>query len=357
MRGLRADRSTLFTSPASFGDFAFRLAFFSVAPFAIVRAAELFPMTGVLVDVALALGVFIAGEAVRRYASKHRLANALLSRALRFETYYRERPPRPFVYYVLYPLLFPYWLVQRDARREFWMFRGYTLGGLAVLLVVLAWQYFRWWPPELGLRDFLPTVVVTLAVETVLVLALLMPIATTVVWYHSSFRRGRLAVVLVAALLATGYVLVRTLHRRQPVVSYATRTRVILRTVARPKLAHAALLAAARVAWPESAHAHHGDRAGLIGGAALEAAEATLERFYRRDEAYAFELWGSTRDEPSLLVIFFRASRRSAPIWVAVSAGRSEVSAPSALPAAALRAMHWTSERGGPPPPPWSGVY
>lgn len=338
---MRADRSTLFTSPVSFADFVFRLAFFALAPFAIVRAAELFPVFGVLIDVVLALGVFIAGEAVRRYAAKHKLAKALLSRALDFETYYRARPPRPFIYYLLYPLLFPYWLVARDARREFWMFRGYTLGGLVILLGVLAWQYFRWWPPELGVAEFLPTVVVTLVVETVLVLALLMPIATTVVWYHSSFRRGRLAVLLVVALLSTGTVLFRTLRRRQPLVSYATRTRVELRTRAASARAHAALVAAARAARPLTAKLRRGDRAGAIAGDALDRAHAVLEQFYRSDEAYAFELWGSPRRDPSVLVVYFPARRREAPIWAAIAASGSEITDAAALPAGARKVMRW----------------
>ncbi len=338
---MRADRSTLFTSPVSFADFLFRLAFFTIAPFAIVRAAELFPVTGVLIDVSVALVVFIAGEAARRYASRHRIAKMLLSHALEFETFYRARSPRPFIYYLLYPLLFPYWLVARDARREFWMFRGYTLGGLVILLIVLGFQYFRWWPPELGFADYLPTVLVTLMVETVLVLALLMPIATTVVWYHSSFRRGRLAVVLAAGLVSTVVVLYSTLHRRQPLVSYATRTRVGLRTRVASARAHAALLAAAREARPLTAKLRRGDRAGAIAGAALDRAHAVLERFYHSDEAYAFGLWGSPRRDPSVLVIYFPARRRDAPIWAAIRANGSEILDASVLPPGAQHAMHW----------------
>ena len=64
---LRKRPSTLFTSPVSFADFLFRLLFFSLAPFAIVLAAELFPVSGTLLDVALALGVFVAGEAARSW--------------------------------------------------------------------------------------------------------------------------------------------------------------------------------------------------------------------------------------------------------------------------------------------------
>ena len=57
--------------------------------------------------------------------------------ALAFESYYREQRPRRFAYYVAYPLLFPYWLYDREARREFWMFRGYTVGSFLILLAGL----------------------------------------------------------------------------------------------------------------------------------------------------------------------------------------------------------------------------
>jgi len=52
-------RSTLLTSPVSFADFVCRVAFFFSAPFAIVVVAQLFPVGGALLDVGLALVVFI----------------------------------------------------------------------------------------------------------------------------------------------------------------------------------------------------------------------------------------------------------------------------------------------------------
>src|SRR3954451_3837180 len=55
---MAAKRSTLLTSPVSFADFVFRLAFFALAPFAIVIVAQLFPVRGALLDVGLALVVF-----------------------------------------------------------------------------------------------------------------------------------------------------------------------------------------------------------------------------------------------------------------------------------------------------------
>src|SRR5690348_10115796 len=82
---MAAKRSTLFTSPVSFADFVFRLAFFAVAPFAIVVVAQLFPVRGALIDVGLALLVFVSSEAAHRLARRWRAVDLLISQALEFE--------------------------------------------------------------------------------------------------------------------------------------------------------------------------------------------------------------------------------------------------------------------------------
>ena len=336
---MKQDRSTLFTSPVSFADFVFRLAFFSVAPFAIVAAAELFPVRGALIDVGLALGVFVAGEAAKRWASRSRVVRFLIAEALAFEGFYREEMPRPFAYYFFYPLLFPYWLSNRRARREFLMFRGYTVGSLLILIVSLAWQFFTSWRPELSFLDFLPSVLLALAVETLLVLSLLMPIATTVVWYHSSFRRGRLSVVLVAGLLSTTFVIAHVANRNKPIVSYATRERVRLRTARAPRTAHRALVAAARAGWRETVKMRDLAADGKLEGAPIDVARDRLSVFYKNDEAHAFDLWGSPLRKTGVTVLYFEARSGKPPIWVGIAADGREIKKRNELPRAAVRAM------------------
>ena len=341
---MHSDRSTLFTSPLSMADFISRLVFFSLAPVAIVFAAELFPVRGALIDVGLALGLFLAGEAVQGWASKTRLVRSLLREALAFEAYYRSRPPRTFVYYLAYPLLLPYWVFNRDARREFLLFRGYTLGGLLILLVSLVWQYVSSWAPELSLRQYVPYVLLTLVVESLLALALLMPIATTVVWYHSSFRRRRLVLVLLAGLISTSVVFYRVMSRRSPIVSFATRERVALRTQASKRKAHRALLKAVRAANKNMAKSPSVEGDGMVMGTPLEQASASLEDFYKHDEAYAFSLWASPRRRPNVLVLYFEARRKRRPIWVAIRGDGTEIRTPSQLPKGAFRAMRAASQ-------------
>ena len=324
-------------------DFAARLVFFASAPFAIVLLAELFPVRGALVDVGLALSVFLLGEASRRVASRFRPIRFVLREALAFESYYRERTPRPFAYYVAYPLLFPYWLYDREARREFWMFRGYTVGSFLVLLASLAWQFFSSWRPELGFSDFLPAVLLSLGVETLLVLSLLMPIATTVVWYHGSFRRRRLLAILLVGALSTSYALSRVLRHRDPIVSYLTRERVRLRTAAQRKAAHRVLQKAVEVAWRDLVKVRGVEGDGKVEGKALEDARAALEGFYKHDEAFAFDLWASPRTRPRVLVLYAQSRRKRPPIWVALKDG-GEIRKPDQLPKGAFVAMRTAAD-------------
>ena len=213
------------------------------------------------------------------------------------------------------------------------------MSGFVILLVSLSWQYISTWAPELSVRKYVPYVLISLAVESLLALALLMPIATTVVWYHSSQRRGRLVLVLLVGLLSTSVALWRVMSRRAPIVSFATRERVALRTEASRRKAHTALLKAVRAAHKTMASVPAVEGDGKVLGAPLEQASTTLEQFYKQDEAYAFNLWASPRRHPNVLVIYFEARRNQRPIWVAIRSDGSEVRLPSELPRGAFKAM------------------
>jgi hypothetical protein len=334
-------------------DFLLRLAFFSAAPFGIVAAAELFPVRGALTDVGLALLVLVVSEAAREWASRSRVLAVLLKQALAFEAYYRKRPPRRFVYYVFYPVLFPYWLTNRDARHEFLVFRGYTLSGFVVLVVSLVIQYFQWWAPELGIRAYLPAVGLTLAVETWLVLSLLMPIATTVVWHHSKKQRGPLLALLLVGLASTAVVLAQVARRRDPVVSYMTRERVRLRKSADPRKAHRAMVNAARAAWRELVKLRGIDGDGKVEGLPLAVAQDSLETFFKHDEAHAFVVWAAPRRHPRILVLYFEARPHKPPIYVAIGGDGAELKKATDLPRGAFTAMRKAADGTDPVLPVW----
>lgn len=326
-------------------DFVTRLAFFAAAPFLLVFVAEVFPVTGAIVQVLVCLTVFLLAETARRVAARSRVVQFLLRNQLAFEAYYREHRPRPFFYYVLYPLLFPYWLTVRRARREFWLFKGYTFLTFGALVVSLVYQYRSLFPPELTLRQFLPIAAGSLAAEAVVVLMFLMPIVTTVVHFHAERSPRRLAVLLLVGLVSMSIAIVRIERRREPIVSFATRARVRLRTTARPALAEKAQIAALSQAWaalPVSKNDVDSD--GKVLGAPLERARAALATYYRTDEAHAFDLWLTRKDKRAILVVYFEARSSNPPIWLAMDDSRKYSHDASILPRGAFVAMEHAAE-------------
>jgi hypothetical protein len=325
-------------------DLLLRLVFFATAPRLLVFIAMLFPITGAVVQIGLALCVFLAGEAIRRATGGSARLRALLASQLAFEAYYREHPPRPFVYYVLYPLLFPYWLTVRDARREFLLYKGYTLLSLALMLALLLVQYAHAFPPELGLRAFAPLAAGSLAVETAVVLMFLMPIVTSVVHFHRLHAPRRLALLLLAAAISTGTAIARLERRRDPIVSYAARVRLRLRSEASPVKAMAAQTRALAAAWNVLSNELAGvDRDGKVEDQPLMAVHDALESFYKDDEANAFDLWYSRQGARKLLVLYFESHRGHAPIWLARDETGAMVTDAKRLPAGAFRAMRHAS--------------
>jgi hypothetical protein len=321
-------------------DLLLRLLFFATAPRLLVFIAMLFPITGAVIQIGLALCGFLAGEAIRRATGGSERLRALLSSQLAFESYYREHPPRPFVYYVFYPLLLPYWLWDRDARREFLLYKGYTLLSLALMLVSLLVQYARAFQPELGPRDFAPLAAGALAVETLVVLMFLMPIVTSVVHFHRLHAPRRLSLLLIAGMISIASASVRLERRRDPIVSFATRVRVRLRSDARPAQAVAAETHALAAAWNvlpgELADV---DSDGKVEGQPLMAAREALLELYKNDEANAFDLWYASQGASKLLVIYFESHRGHPPIWLARDETGATLADVARLPAGAFRAM------------------
>jgi hypothetical protein len=264
----------------------------------------------------------------------------LLESPFEFEEYYRDHPPRPFAYYVFYPLLAPYWLTVRSARREFILYKGYTLLSFGMLVVSLGFQYYRSFPPELGWRDFAPLAAGTLAVEAVVVLMFLMPIVTSVVHFHQRHASRRLALLLVAGLISVGFAAARLERRRDPIVSFATRVRLRLRTEARPEAAFKAQADAIGVAWralPGSVDDI--ERDGKVIDQPLAAARQSLTTFYKADEANAFDLWYSNKSEQKVLVLYFESHRGRPPIWIAIDELGEILASEKQLPPNAFKAM------------------
>jgi hypothetical protein len=338
-------------------DLGLLLLFFATTPFVLTIVAVLFPITGVLVNIALTLIVFTFAEALRPRAEASPLLRRLSARHFAFEAYYRENPPRPFVFYVFYPVLLPYVLSRPLLRRELWLYRGLTGGGVAVLLALGVIDFFRHWSPELGVGAFLPVWVLIFLVQTLAILVFLLPIATTVVKLHSERRLRELWVLFGAAAISIGLAVAALVHHRGHVVSLVTTRRVMLRTLADPADARSAQLAAleaVRDNYDELVAST--DAQGWVESDAGERAEDALGVFYKSDEAYAFSLHAFPPAAPELILIQCWI-RGQDPVWRAIRKDGTEITDRRELPRGLLGLKPRQEKKAGtrvraPPRPP-----
>ncbi|HEX5099107.1 MAG TPA: hypothetical protein VFV94_06380, partial [Polyangiaceae bacterium] len=82
-------------------------------------------------------------------------------------------------------------------------------------------------------------------------------------------------------------------------------------------------------------------------GAPLDDARAALQKFYKRDEVAAFDLWASPKVRPRTLVLYAEARPGRPPIWVALQDG-AEIRKLTELPKGALAAMREAADTADP---------
>jgi hypothetical protein len=318
-------------------DFAMRLVFFATVPYLATRVAVIFPMLGVVINVAFTLVVFAFAEATRERAQRSRIVERVVRRRLAFEAYYREHPPRPFLFYVFYPLLLPYVLSQPVARRELLLYRGMTGGGVAILVAAAAFDFVEHWQPELGFLPFITVWAMLFAIQTLALFVFLLPISTTVVKLHSERRLTELWVLFAAAAISVSVALVQLVRKHGHVVSWVTTHRVALRTRTQPDVARTAQLEALRAVAGDVAELRAStDEAGWVEGDSGQRAEDRLALFYKRDEAYAFSLHALPAGAPEVLVLQCWLPGDGRPIWKAIKKTGVEITDPRELPKGVL---------------------
>jgi hypothetical protein len=145
---------------------------------------------------------------------------------------------------------------------------------------------------------------------------------------------------VVGALSAT-VALVRVESRRDPVVSFDTRARTRARAKAKPSAAWAAEQDALRAGWKSLRKAKRDaiDSDGKVEGAPLDDARAALTDFYKKDEAWAFDLWYRGHAKSGVLVVYFEARGQHGPIWLAMDESGAVISDAKKLPRGAFVAM------------------
>ncbi len=342
-------------SALSVPDFILRLAYFLVIPFAILGIALKFPVTGALVNIVIALVFFLLGAFIRPRVEKRPLVARLLRRQLAFEAYYRANTPRPFLYYVFYPLLFPYWLISTRARQEFMLFRGYTVLNLVILVGTSVYQYFTKWLPDLGFGPFMQGFFVVALIESFFVLGVLMPVATTIIGYHVGHKHKRLYVLLLAAALTTVLAFVGYMKKRHEVVPYLATLRMSLRTQAAPHKSKRLLGEALRLAWV-TVMTSKGQSAEFssdwkneveIAGLPLDKARGVLTDLYKDDETHAFHLVAfDDKKKGKQLVLYGDPGNPKQPlVWIGLHGKGELFDDPKMLADGAIAKMRKTSEK------------
>ena len=303
-------------------DLALRFAYVLVAPLFLVVAANLIPMTGVLVGVGIATTVALIGaERWRARTARIRFVGGFLGKLAALGDYYREHPPKPLLYYIFYPVLFPYWLFVRDARREFLLYRRLNLVALLAIPAFAAYEYVTKWAPEIPFAVFLAQTIASLIVQLLVTFAFVMPIVTTIVAFHSAGHRKVLAVLFVLAGAVGVASIVFTIRRDRP--STFTVKRMAYRAAADTQRAGkllAAAVTAAEGAYRTAPADHTAARTAML---------AELQQLWRSDEARLFQLYRGADGTTALYVNI----RKKPTIWLArLPTGRFTID-PEAVPA------------------------
>jgi hypothetical protein len=318
-------------------DFLLRLVFFATVPFMATFVATLFPMTGVLINIVLTLVVFAFSEAVRARAERSRILKKVVTRQLAFEEYYRENPPRPFLFYVLYPLLLPYVLAKPLMRRELGLYRGFTGGSLVILILAAVFDFYRKWQPELSFSQFISVWIVLFFIQTLAMFIFLLPVSTTVVKLHTERRLKELWLLFAAAAISVAVAVGILLHKPGHIVSWVTNHRVRLRTNAFPDTAHVVQVKALRAVNDNFAELKASvDAEGWVEGDSAERAEEQLALFYKPDEAYAFSLHALPPSAPEVLVLQCWVIDGGPPIWRAIKKSGQEITDKKDLPSGVI---------------------
>lgn len=294
-------------------DVVLRFAYCTMVPIVIGGFATVVPVGGIVVSAVLAIAIALAGtDRWRATMARVPLVGRGLGNMARLGDYYVEHPVRPVLYYIFYPLLFPYWLVSRRARGEFLLYRRINVLALAVLIVAGITDYLSNWRPELGVGAFLSAAIATFVLQSVLTMSAVMPLVTTVITFHHERRRG----LLIALACSAGFIAFASVAfvATDPHLPQSTEFRLRGRGRVAPARAEAALDHAARAA---HAALPPGAPPGHAAAAVEDAARAALEDLWKPDETRGFEVWTG---EPGHVVVVLARFRHEPAIWIATDA-------------------------------------
>jgi hypothetical protein len=312
-------------------DLALRFIYVMLAPIMLAPLAALLPITGTLVGAGIATIVaLIGGERWHAAVDRIPVLGRLLGGMAKLGDFYREHPPKPLVFYIVYPLLLPVILFRRVPRRELTLYRKVNAIALIVILVGGAWDFFRHWQPELGFGPFFGSMVAGFIIQFFVMFALVMPIVTTVIMLRISKATTTLVALLGVIVLSASIGGIAA-HHMKDTVQLSTWERLRYRT--REGIGELQRCIAASPTHDEISCAKQ-NRVLLAMTRGIDAAIATLAgdhgafdiaqdrarkhiaEFYKPDEARAFKLYA---DEGVVILYVHHRARQT--IWLGFSPG------------------------------------
>lgn len=280
-------------------DDVLRFVYVLLAPAMMVALGHIVPIGGIVISTGIATAIALTGsETYVRRVQGVRLIGRPLAKLGRLGEYYREHPPKPLLYYVFYPLLFPYWLVKREARQELFAYK--RVGALAVVITVATGfvDYYRNWDP-MPAKLFFKAAFANSVLGLLITMIFVMPIVTTLIGYQTRRHLKSIAALLVLGVTLGGMMAIAM--RRIAAVPFQTQARLKMRIQWKPDAARAVMHDALERGVQEP------DRA-----AAEARARQILATHFRPDEARAFRLLGGDG-----VVILFAKTKNHEYAWAA----------------------------------------
>jgi len=327
-------------------DLVLRILYVALAPAFLAMFAVLFPITGTIVGAALATVVaLIGGDRWHGYVDRIPFLGRILGGMSKLGDFYREYPPKPLLYYVLYPVLLPVILFMRIPRKEFLLYRKLNIIALVVVIATGVFDYFKHWQPELSFGMFLSSMIAGFILQLLATFMLVMPIVTTLLGLRVRGHTKGLVVVTIVIALSAAFGIVGA-HKMHGGIQLSTWMRIKLRTQAgfieahrcmkehgdargcgRENHAYVALVQALdeTFLWLKQ---HPGDTDG-----ALDSARDKLDEYYKSDEARSFELYAGE----GVYMLYVRYGKRDR-IWLARDA-KQLIFDQTKLPPGALKAL------------------
>lgn len=300
-------------------DLALRFVYVALVPFLLPFINLFMPITGILAGTAVATTIALVGSDVwRAKVESVRYVGRFLGGMGKLGDFYRQHPPKPLVYYVLYPLLLPVVLFLRVPRRELLLYRKLNVLALVIVVATGAYDYVKHWRPELTFAQFFSATLAVTIMQMFVTFMLITPIVTTLVLLRERGHRRTLAALMTLMLATAAYGIYATRHART--MTFTTWLRLEERTrYARISMIQCEMVHPDRL---ESCLGHDAELRTLADALravrtatsyqdALAAAHDKLTKYYKPDEAAAFRLYA--RD--GLYVLFAHYGHKPA-IWL-----------------------------------------